>query len=264
MPLITIDDLSDSRIASYRSLKTTNETRWQEIFVVEGEKLVRRLLESEFETLHVLIGDSYVERLKEVLPANVPVYVIPTRAINELIGFHFHRGVLACGKRRPFPSVEEVLAKAGEKFRCVLCPNVTDPENLGGIIRICAGFGVDLLLLGSECGDPYSRRVQRVSMGNNLKLPIIQTERLAEAATKLSESGVEMWATVLDPKAEVLQEAKSQDRFGLMLGNEGEGLSPEWIVRADRRVTIPMSNGTDSLNVAVAAGIFLYHFTSLK
>jgi len=262
MPLIPIEDLADVRIAAYRSLKTTNETRWSETFVVEGEKLVRRLLESEFETLHVLIGDSYVERMKEIFPAELPVYVIPTKQINDLIGFHFHRGILACGKRKPSPALTEMLEKSSGKFCCAICPNVTDPENLGAIIRISAGFGVDLLLLGKECGDPFSRRVQRVSMGNNLKLPIIQTERFEEEIRTLKGAGVELLATVLDPEAEVLNEVRCGDRFAVMFGNEGEGLSAEWVARADRRVTIPMRNGTDSLNVAVAAGIFLYHFTS--
>lgn len=262
MPLIKIDNINDPRIAAYRSLKTTNETRWLDSFVAEGEKLVQRLLESDFETQHILIGDSYVARLSEMFPQEIPVYVIPTPAINELIGFHFHRGVLACGKRKPPPPLEEILTKHPQDFSCVICPNVTDPENLGAIIRICAGFGVNLLLLGEHCGDPFSRRVQRVSMGNNFKLPIIQTNRLEEVTQSLSNSGVEILATILDPSAEELHKANCSRRFALMLGNEGEGLSPEWIARADRSITIPMQNGTDSLNVAVAAGIFLYHFSS--
>jgi len=264
MPLIAVEHLADPRIEPYRNLKTTNETRWRNQFVVEGEKLVRRLLESEFETLHVLIGDSYVTRMQEIFPPELPVYVIPTPAINELVGFHFHRGILATGKRKDSPSLDALLKRAQEEFACVICPNVTDPENLGAIIRISAAFGVDLVMLGPECGDPFSRRVQRVSMGNNLKLPIIRSTKLEAEIETLRHAGVELWATVLDQSAVPIRSATCGKRFGLILGNEGIGLSPEWIARADRRVTIPMFNGTDSLNVAVATGIFLFHFTNAQ
>lgn len=261
MPLIKLENPDDPRIDPYRNLKASNETRWKDSFVVEGEKLVRRLLESDFETLHILIGESYVERLREVLPEAIPIYVIPTRWIHELVGFHFHRGVLSCGRRKPFPQLESLPGFSRGRFCCVICPNVTDPENLGSIIRNCAGFGVDLLLLGEQCCDPYMRRVQRVSMGNNFKLPIIQTPDLEQYTAKLSQVGVELLATVLGRDSEELCRQEERDRFALLVGNEGEGLSPKWIELADRRITIPMRNGTDSLNVAVATGIFLHHLT---
>jgi len=262
MPLVPISQLDDPRLEPYRNLKSTNLTRWAELFIVEGEKLVRRLLESDFEVVHILAGDTYLERIAEAVPEEVPVYVVPTRMIDELIGFHFHRGLLACGRRKPAIRVDEVLEQAPLQSTCLICPDVTDPENLGTIIRISAGLGADFLVLGGRCGDPYSRRISRVSMGNNLKLPIIQTEDLESEVTRLRESGFEIAATILDPSAEPLHSAKRPKRFALMLGNEGDGLSAEWIAQADRRITIPMQNGTDSLNVAIAAAIFLHHFTS--
>lgn len=262
MPLIPIPDIDDPRLDPYRSLKTTNRTRWEEIFVVEGEKLARRLLESDFEPLHILCGDSYLDRIADVMPPELPVYIIPTRTIDDLIGFQFHRGILACGKRRPTPDLQTILDRNQDRFTCVLCPDVTDPENLGAIIRISSGFGVDLLLLGPRCPDPFSRRILRVSMGTVLKLPVVHSQNLEDHADRLARSGVELAATILDPSAEPLHTARRPNRFALLFGNEGEGLSPDWIARAERRITIPMQNGTDSLNVAVASGIFLHHFTS--
>ena len=76
-----------------------------------------------------------------------------------------------------------------------------------------------------------------------------------------NEWRIELIATVLDPSSQPLAEARGSDRMALLFGGEAQGLSAEILRACDRRVTIPMKLGTDSLNVAVAAGIFLYHFT---
>jgi TrmH family RNA methyltransferase len=95
-----------------------------------------------------------------------------------------------------------------------------------------------------------------------LRVPICQVDRLADVMQSLrSEHGVEFWATVTDASATAFDKAPRPARLALLLGSEGHGLSPQWLERCDRRVTIPMQPGVDSLNVAVAAGIMLYHFT---
>lgn len=261
MPLIPLTDLNDPRVEVYRNLKETNLTRWEGLFVAEGEKLVRRLLESNYEPLSILAGETYVDRLRDILLPELPVYVIPTRAIDDLIGFQFHRGLLACGRRKPALALNAILPKANTPWTCVICPDVTDPENLGAIIRISAAFGVNALLLGPRCGDPFSRRVLRVSMGTALKLPIVQSADLQTDLQQLKSAGVQLAATVLDPSAVLLHDYHRPARLGLMFGNEGDGLPSEVIAAADVKLTIPMQNGTDSLNVSVAAGVFLYYCT---
>ncbi|HWL73078.1 MAG TPA: RNA methyltransferase, partial [Burkholderiaceae bacterium] len=113
--------------------------------------------------------------------------------------------------------------------------------------------------------DPFSRRVLRVSMGAALRVPILQaTDALAELKCLQNHWGVEAIATVLDSDAEQLQSAQAGDRLALVFGAEASGLPQEWIEACDRRVAIPMAPGTDSLNVATATGIFLYHFASFQ
>lgn len=261
MPLIPLTDLNDPRLDVYRNLKETNLTRWESLFVAEGEKLVRRLLESDFETLSILAGETYVDHLRDILPPELPVYVIPARAIDDLIGFHFHRGLLACGRRKPSLALDDILPAPDTPWTCVVCPDVTDPENLGAIIRISSAFGVNALLFGSRCSDPFSRRILRVSMGTVFKLPIAISSNLPWDLERLKAADVELAATILDPAAVRLHEYHRPSRLALMFGNEGDGLPPEVTATADVKLTIPMQNGTDSLNVSVAAGVFLYHCT---
>ena len=149
------------------------------------------------------------------------------------------------------------------RLTVVICPNCDNPENLGAIIRIGAAFGIDALILGRGCCDPFSRRVLRVSMGAALRLPILESPDLERDVRRLrDEWQVELIATVLDDTAEPLAHATKPLRLGLLFGNEADGLDERWLELCDRRLTIPMQEGTDSLNVAIAAGIFLHYFSS--
>jgi tRNA G18 (ribose-2'-O)-methylase SpoU len=263
MPLIRIESLDDPRLDVYRNLKSTNLTRWSGLFVAEGTRVALRLLESDYDVEHAVVSEQRLAEMRPYLPEAVPAYVLPHAMAKSLVGYNFHTGVLACGRRRPGPDLDAIVAAAGGRTTLVCCPAVNDPDNLGSIIRTSAAFGVEAMLLGHECADPFSRRVLRVSMGNALRLPIVETRDLSRALARLrDERNVDLIATVLDEHAEPLQSATRRGPTALLLGNEAHGLAPEWTSLCSRTVTIPMRSGTDSLNVAVAAAVFLYHFTS--
>jgi tRNA G18 (ribose-2'-O)-methylase SpoU len=262
MPREPIDDLADPRIADYRHLKTSNLTRNSDRFVVEGEKLVERLIASPFRTASVLVADRHESRISTWVPETVPLYVVSHALVSAVVGFNFHQGVLACGIRRPWPNLGEIVRGAGGRVTLVVCPRLDNPENLGAIIRLGDVFGVHAVVVGGRCPDPLSRRVLRVSMGMALRLPVIVSDDLERDLRWLrDEWDVELVATVVDPDAEPFAEAQRPDRTALLLGSEGNGLEPNWVDLCDRRITIPMRRGAESLNVAVAAGILLYHFS---
>jgi tRNA G18 (ribose-2'-O)-methylase SpoU len=261
MPRVPIDDLDDPRLVAYRHLKTSNETRRLSQFVVEGELLLRRLIASAFPLESVLVTDRHEPRIAPMVAGDVPLYVVPHASIRALVGFPFHRGVLACAQRRPWPGLDAIVRKAAERVTLIVCPRLESPENLGAIIRLGDVFGVDALLVGGRCPDPLSRRVLRVSMGSALLLPVLACDNLERDVDRLgSEFGFELAAAVADPAAEPLDQAHRPARFALFLGSESEGLEPAWLARCARQITIPMRPGADSLNVAVALGIFLHHF----
>ncbi len=259
---IPVASLDDPRVQPYRNLKASNLMRHGELFIAEGTKVVERLFHSDFETASVLLSEKReAEWLPRIAP-EIPVYIVPEAVGSQLVGFNFHVGVVACGRRRPNPRFEEVFPGNADRLTVVVCPNCDNPENLGAIIRISRGFGVDLVLLGKGCCDPYSRRVLRVSMGTAFRQPVIESSDLPADLLRLKrEWGFQFVATVLNPDVPPLDEAQRSSRWGILLGNEATGLSSETIALCDQSVTIPMADGADSLNVAVAAGIFLHHFT---
>jgi tRNA G18 (ribose-2'-O)-methylase SpoU len=257
-----ISDLDDPRLAVYRSLKATNQTRRLDQFVVEGEKLVARLLVSRFPVVSILATDRFVDRLETPLPAEIPLYVVPFEQVHTLVGFPFHRGVLACGQRRASPNWQEVLPHDARRSTVVIFPQLSNPENLGAIARIGDVFGIDAILAGPSCPDPFSRRVLRVSMGSVLQLPVLISDRIEEIARELeSEHQFELWAAVAENSAPDFATLTRPGRLGLVFGDEDRGVDAQWLRLCKRTVTIPMRPGAGSLNVSVAAGVLLHHLT---
>ena len=255
-----LSSLDDPRLAPYRNMKERT-LRGEKLFVTEGLLLTERLLESPFRTESLLVTERMASQVQSRVPPEVPVYVVPDELIAELVGFPFHRGVLGAGHRGEPLSLDLLLKEAGNRaeLSLVVCPQVTQAENLGLLFRTSAAFGIDGILLGPQCCDPFSRRALRLSMGGVLRVPFVQSTDLAADLVRLkSEWGFERVATVLDQNAERLTEARWAPRTALLFGNEFEGLSDDWLALCDRRLTIPMQPGTDSLNLGVAAGIFIY------
>ncbi len=262
MPRLPIHDLDDPRLAMYRHLKATNQTRDAGQFVVEGEKLFERLLDSRFPLASVLATDRMEAAIAAKVPGDVPFYVVPQARIETLVGFNFHRGVLACGHRLPSPAVPPLIRPRGAPSTFVVCPQIDNPDNLGAVVRTADVLGVDAVLASSRCPDPLSRRVLRVSMGTALRLPVVILDDLAATIDHLRRNhDFATVATVVDPRAEPLDAYRRGDRLAVFLGSEGHGLDPCWQALCDRALTIPMRPGAESLNLGVAAGIILHHLT---
>jgi len=260
MPDIPIDNTDDPRLQAYVNLPERQLRNRDGKFVVEGSFLVQRLLSSSCQVESLLVAEDQRHRI--VVEGEIPVYLAPPHLLSQITGFKFHRAMLGCGVRPSNLALPEVLSDTAVPSTAVICSSIHDQENLGGILRNCAAFGVDLVVLAEHCADPWSRRTLRVSMGATFKLNLYWSTDFARDLTRLqSEFGFELVASVLDSSAADLVTVKRGPRLGLLFGNEGHGLAQNWQDCCNRRVTIPMRLQTDSLNVAVASGIFLYHFT---
>jgi tRNA G18 (ribose-2'-O)-methylase SpoU len=259
---LPIASLDDPRLAPYRNLKDRDLARDGDRFIAEGEFVVRRLLSSRFPTESVVAAERKADALAEAVPDGVPLYAVPDRVLNDVVGFQFHTGVIAVGRRLPSPTLASVLP-AGRSV-VVICPDLTNGENVGSIVRTAAGFGVDALVLGERSFDPFYRLSIRVSMGTCFRLPIVRSANLLADLTSLrADHGYQLLATMLDHTAEPLRTLVVPERVAVLLGNEAVGLSPADAAACDRRVTLPMKRETDSLNVAAAAAVFLYHLTAV-
>lgn len=271
MPIAFIESLDDARLDIYRSLKRTNETRWKGQFVVEGEVLVERMLMSGWPTISVLVAAERADTWSARVPSKIPVLVLPVRDIRQLVGFDFHRGILACGKRPAVLALDRLDSHlrgndegrpGNDSIVIAICIDIHDPVNIGAILRTSRTFGVDGVLLSPRCADPFSRRVMRTSMGAPFDLPIaiLEGEVMHSLAELRARYGFTLAATVVDPNATPIESFPIPKRLAILFGNEGRGLESSITANCDARLTIPMAGAVDSLNVAVAAGIVLHEF----
>jgi len=184
---IPVASPDDPRIAVFRNLKDRELARRGDLFIAEGELVVRRLLASRFPVESVLLAEGRVDELAPLVPPETPVYSAPPRLVNAIIGFPFHLGVIACGRRLPPPSLDEVAVAWSGSATVVVLPEITNTENLGALLRICGAFGVDAVLLGPRCCDPFYRQSIRVSMGAVFRLPLMRSADLPADLRRLRE-----------------------------------------------------------------------------
>lgn len=259
--LIEVGDPADPRLADYRDLRDVELRKHLEaehgLFLAEGEKVVRRAVEAGFTPRSFLMAPRWLDGLADVLATrDAPCYVVTEALAEEVTGFHVHRGALASLERRALPDLDEVLAGA----RSVLVlEDIVDHTNVGAIFRSGAALGFDAVLLAPRCADPLYRRSIKVAMGAVLSTPWTRLPDWHAALPSLSARGFTTVALTLAPDAVPVEEAVAGlDRVALVLGSEGHGLSPHWEQAADRRATIPMRAGIDSLNVAAATAVACY------
>lgn len=259
MPIHPIDSLDDPRLEPYRALKE-REIIYTGRFIAEGEHLVRRLLASDYGVESVFIAEKHLEDMRKIVPDSVPLLVAPHALMHQTIGYKFHSGIIACGLKGDPKTLDQVVSATGPATLMIL-PEIANAENLGGLFRVAAGFGVSCVVLGERCCDPFMRQSVRVSMGTIFKLPLVQSKDIIADLHYLRDRfAIELMATVLDDAAEDLKQAQRSNRIGLLFGNEAQGLPREMVDLCQRKIMIPMKLGTDSLNVAVSAGICLHHF----
>ena len=260
--LIEIADADDPRLADYRDLRDVELRKHLEaqhgLFLAEGEKVVRRAVESGYVPRSFQMAPRWLGGLADVLSASpdAPCYGVSEALAERVTGFHVHRGALASLERRPLPSLDDVL----EGARTVLVlEDIVDHTNVGAILRSGAALDVDAVLLSPRCADPLYRRAVKVAMGAVFSMPWTRLEDWYDALPALSSRGFTTVAMTLADDAQPLDDAVAGlDRVALVLGGEGHGLSARWETSADRRAIIPMREGIDSLNVAAATAVACY------
>ena len=258
-----VDDPDDPRIAEFVGLRDRELAGPRQggrrdaangVFVAEGDVVVDRALRAGYRLRAALVDATRTEALPASVPAGAEVFAASPAVLRRITGLGVHRGMLASFDRRPVRTAEEVLAPAR---RIIVLERVSNPTNLGVIVRSAAGLGMDAMLLDPTCTDPLYRRVARVAMGEGYAFPWAWLPPLPGGLALVRSAGFRMVALTPGAGATPLHtvEVGPDERVALLFGAEGPGLSAATLAAADERVAIAMRGGVDSLNVGVAAGI---------
>lgn len=264
-----LESLEHDGLKPYIDLPRSSRSRECDWFIAEGRWVVERLIASDHEVLSIVVGDQVSSSFVDQIPDQITTYRLPRELVSQLVGFEFHAGIIACGRRDPCRSlarVEETLPQSSPTI--IVCPKTVLPDNMGSIIRSCTAFGCNALIVGPLSVDPWSRRSIRVSMGNIFKIPVIEPESQVDFESMLNllanRFGYHLMAATGAPDSRQLPMPRPAQRLAIVLGNEAHGIPETIIEKCHCQVSIPMSGHTDSLNVAHAATILLYQFTRVS
>jgi tRNA G18 (ribose-2'-O)-methylase SpoU len=254
-----VSDPADPRLDDFRNLMDADvRPDRRGIVIAEGVNVVQRLAASPYSVRAVVGVPARIDALRPVLePLQVPVYSVDKWLLSEVVGFRVTRGVLASADR-PAPLDAADLVRTA-RWVAVL-EGLNDFENLGALFRNAAAFGVEAVLLDARCADPLYRRSVRVSMGHVLRVPFAVLPDPWPAALEVLREFT-LLALTPDPSAVALRDVTVPERWAVLLGAEGPGLSADALDAADQRVRIPMAGGVDSLNVATAAAVAFAQLT---
>lgn len=257
--IIPIHDPADPRVAAYRDVRERDLVGREGLFVAEGEVVLRVLARSALcEPVSLMIAQKRVAGLADLierLAEGTPVYAASQAAMDAVVGFPIHRGILALGRRRAAVPAQDLLAGLGAEALVLVLSGIANHDNMGGLFRNAAAFGADAVLLDADCCDPLYRKAIRVSVGAALMTPFARAD--GDLLDLLAAAG---FATVaLSPGgATRLADLARPSKVAVLLGAEGPGL-PAGLLSRTKTVAIPMATGFDSLNVATTAGIVLHH-----
>ena len=246
------------------------------MFVAEGRLAVAALLRSTYEVASLLVDERRVAAAATLVAdaeaAGAPVYVAAPEVVAATVGFDLHRGIVAVGRRPPGIEPDGLLravtaaAAAGRRRAVVLvAEGLNDHENLGGLFRNAAAFGVGGVLLDPSSADPLYRRCVRVSVGHVLGVPFARLAPWPGGLEAVRAAGFTLVALTpgregapVVPLGRFAATAAAAPAVAVVVGAEGPGLSEAARAAADVAVAVPMAPGVDSLNVATAAAVACY------
>lgn len=244
-----ITSLKNQKVTTWKSLKDRKGRRETGCFLVEGRKMVEEALASAFPVEAVLVD---ADRMGEfTLPGNLPVYTMPGHVLAAVCDTKTPQGIAAV------VHMAEV-EMTGKRF--VAMDGVQDPGNVGTIIRTADAAGFEGVILSAQCADVFSPKVLRATMGSIFRMGVRVTDDLPGLLAGMVQEGASVLSSQLDGEP-FYQRSPLEERFVLVIGSEGNGVTDEVKAVATHQVKLPMRGGAESLNAAVAAGIMMYELT---
>jgi len=256
IPIISISDPADPRLAPYISIREKDLTRGHGgRFIVEGKVTLAALIRrSRFAPESLFLAESRLAPLADLLgelPPSVPIYTAQRDIMDQVVGFPIHRGVLACAQKTQQLNLPDLLENAQTVLTLI---GLSNHDNTGACFRNSAAFGADAVLLDAESCDPLYRKSIRVSAGMTLTLPFVHGGTPEQIFDALTAAGFTIWCLTPRADASSINTLTRPEKLALILGTEGPGL-PDALLARGQTVRIPMTEGFDSLNVATAGAI---------
>jgi tRNA G18 (ribose-2'-O)-methylase SpoU len=266
--LIEITSADDPRISAFQNIKERDLVGREGRFIVEGTVVLRMLAAAHKEQRAFAAECLFVLRnrlngVSDILaefPDDVPIYIADGAVMDEIVGFHLHRGVLALGKKLDASDQPALIDQLPEESLVLIGCGMSNHDNLGAMFRNAAAFMADAVFLDETCCDPLYRKALRVSVGSVLSVPYQREGSALEMLEALTSAGFEIWNLSPAGTHEIRQIPKAK-RMALVIGTEGDGL-PQAVLERFHTAKIAQSPALDSLNAGTASGLALYQMAA--
>ena len=272
--IIDFRQLSIAMIADVRSLKTTKFRKEHQLFIAEGKKICNELLKSDYEVRFIIVNKDNINDLdmqsliNDFNQKQINIYVTSNSKFVNLCDADTPQGILAVVKMK-FPPITSTTNTSNSNISLtsnasfVALDNISDPGNVGTIIRTAEWFGIEQILLIGDCANQYNPKVVRSSMGSIFRTKIINLDNSTDILNNTfknfdNSNNFNIFAASLDA-TKILQDIKPTKPFGLIVGNESRGISTFLNEIITQKFLIAGNGNAESLNVGIAAGIALYH-----
>ena len=255
MNFIEIDNINLPQLQIYHQFRDNAFTA-DESFIADSPKVVNLLLETDIEVRSILATQEYYDQYKALIePKHIPKLFVASKALmQDIVGHKIHHNVMMHGTRPKQFELDEL----GNNI--IMLDEISSTQNIGSIARSAAAIGIDSYLLPVHGPHPWARRALRVSMGHVAMLKTHRYEDIKETITTLKKNGYRIYAAEVTKDSTPLSSVKVSEKWVLLMGHEGSGISDDILAICDEIVTIEMIEGVKSFNVGVAASIMMYQF----
>ncbi len=240
-----IESTQNALIKHWKKIATTRKEREKtQTFIIEGFHLVEEALKNKAQIVQLIVREGVDLPLLWDID-DIAMVEVTAAVAKEFAETESSQGVFAVCKQ-----IETVAQKFN---RVLLIDAVQDPGNIGTMIRTADAAGMDAVVLGTGCADAYNPKTLRSAQGSHFHIPILREDLISYVDTL----EIPIYGTALEQAVD-LNKIQAQEKFALIVGNEGSGINPQLLSKTNQNIMIPMRGGAESLNVAVATGILLY------
>ena len=265
-----ISSKSNALIVRMAKLKDKKYRKSEELFRFDGIKLFNEALQNRAPIRYVFISEGAENRFKAAVEeSNIDamLYTVSDEAFAKLTDEQSPEGIITvCENLNSISKTDDFVTLSNDLNgkSVLMLESVRDAGNMGAILRSAKAFGVDALVISSDCADLYNPKTIRAAMGALFTQRVVVTDDISATIKAFRENGTCVFAAALEKNAKKLGSFELKKGDVIVIGNEGHGLSQKTIDACDECLYIPMEIGSESLNASIAASVCMWELYKTK
>lgn len=257
--MIPEEVIRSAQNAKLKAIRAFKSGKHREFALLEGQHLLSEALSSEVDIEWILVSDKLSIDMDF---GNIPSFLCEASLMSEVSYLDNPAGIMAW-VRRPEKDWRKQIKELSDGQWGLIAVGIQDPGNMGALTRVSAALGATFLLVTKGAASPWHPRAIRGASGTTFRVPVYEGVDLDELFIELESADIVSWGTCSDGAAlSSLSENFSTQKTVVLMGEEGQGLSEDCLIRCKTKVGITLRRGVESLNVATAAAILGYHIDS--